>query len=342
MKKIALMMCAVLALFTACDQKNDKFALSHSQVVLNAGDQIQVKASMGDMDVEAAWESADEAVATVEAGLITAVAVGNTTVTATYEGQTATVAVVVEQVVEDMPSLELPGEGKVTICVQVPAPLCEGSFVVIPGSLTSWDPGDAVANGQATQLVEGTTTWYAGTFDWGADKAFKVAHSKEDGTWAWNFQAAKGTLIEGDITIPADKGDQITGDNVINSDNQVIYVSVESWESSACVETNAAGMATFKLTPIGFPEGTQFAIAGSGLSSAWSCPPPAEYIMTAEADGTFSLTLEVPAMFQYKYLVSYDGGANWAWYSAANYNMPVSLQTDDIETYVAPEEKPAE
>ena len=101
-------------------------------------------------------------------------------------------------------------------------------------------------------------------------------------------------------------------------------------------------MATFKLTPIGFPEGTQFAIAGSGLSSAWSCPPPAEYIMTAETDGTFSLTLEVPAMFQYKYLVSYDGGANWAWYSAANYNMPVSLQTDDIETYVAPEEKPAE
>ena len=132
MKKIALMMCAVLALFTACDQKNDKFALSHSQVVLNAGDQIQVKASMGDMDVEAAWESADEAVATVEAGLITAVAVGNTTVIATYEGQTATVAVVVEQVVEDMPSLELPGEGKVTICVQVPAYKCENTLKGVP------------------------------------------------------------------------------------------------------------------------------------------------------------------------------------------------------------------
>ena len=72
----------------------------------------------------------------VEAGLVKAVGIGETTVTATYEGQSAQVEVIVEALVEDQPELPLPGAGKVTICVQVPAPLCEGSFVVIPGSLT--------------------------------------------------------------------------------------------------------------------------------------------------------------------------------------------------------------
>ncbi len=339
MKKIAFVCAAVLGLFTACE-KTAELAVSPENLVMYVGDEIQVKATLGGEAVVATWASADEAVATVEAGLVKAVAVGATTVTATYEGQTANVKVVVEKVVEDQPALEAPGAGKVTICVQVPAPLCEGSFVVIPGSLTSWNEGDAKANGQATELVEGTTTWYAGTFEWGADKAFKVAHCAADGTWKWANQALKGTLIEGDVTLAKDKGDQITGDNVINSDNQVIYVSVEEWELSACVETNKAGTATFNLTAVGFPAEAQFAIAGSGLEAgAWACPPPAEHIMKALGDGKFTLTLDVPATFQYKYLVAKDG-VNFDWFSASNYNMPVSLEANDTETL--PAETPAE
>ena len=339
MKKILFFCAAVLALFTACEP-TAKFAVSHSQLLMYVGDEIEVKATLDGAEVAATWASANETIATVEAGLVKAVAVGETTLTATYEGQTATVAVFVEELVEDQPSLEAPGAGKVTICVQVPAPLCEGSFVVIPGSLTSWNEGDAVANGQATTLVEGTTTWYAGTFEWGADKAFKVAHCAADGTWKWANQALKGTLIEGDVTLAADKGDQITGDNVINSDNQVIYVSVEEWELSACVETNKEGSATFNLTAVGFPAEAQFAIAGSGLAAgSWACPPPAEHVMTALGDGKYTLTLDVPATFQYKYLVAKDG-ATWEWFSAANYNMPLSLEANDTETL--PEETPAE
>ena len=114
MKKLALMLCAVLALFTACE-KNAEFALSNDTVVLNVGDEFQVKATLGDAEVTAEWTTADAAVATVEAGLIKAVAVGETNVTATYEGQTASVKVVVEALVEDQPTLEAPGAGKVTI-----------------------------------------------------------------------------------------------------------------------------------------------------------------------------------------------------------------------------------
>ena len=335
MKKIAFLCMAVLVMFTAC--KPETLTVSHSTVVLNAGEEIQVKALLGASEVLATWTSADEAVATVEAGVIKAVAVGTTVVTATYDGQAAQVKVIVEQLVEDQPALEAPGAGKVTICVQVPEPLCDGSFVVIPGSLTSWNPGDAVANGQATQLVEGTTTWYAGTFDWGQDKAFKVAHCKNDGTWEWSFQAAGGEVLEGDVT----PNDGITNDMVINSDNQVIYISVSGWELSACEKTNEAGTATFNLTAVGFAPEAKFAIAGSGLAAgAWACPPPAEHEMTKVADGKYTLTLDVPATFQYKYLVDKAGDGNWEWFSAANYNMPLSLETNDTETL--PEETPAE
>lgn len=335
MKKIAFLMLAAAALFTSC--KPEVLTVSPETLVMYVGDEVQVKATLDASEVVATWASADEAVATVEAGLVKAVAVGTTTVTATYEGQEAKVNVIVEQVVEEQPVLEAPGEGKVTICVQVPEPLCEGSFVVIPGSLTDWGTGNAVEKGQATTLVEGTQTWYAGTFEWGADKAFKVAHCKADGTWEWSFQALSGSVLEGDVT----PNDGITKDMVINSDNQVIYISVEAWELSACVKTNDAGTATFNLTAVGFAPEAKFAIAGSGLAAgAWACPPPAEHEMTKVADGKYTLTLDVPATFQYKYLVDKAGDGNWEWFSAANYNMPVSLETNDTETL--PEETPAE
>jgi hypothetical protein len=205
--------------------------------------------------------------------------------------------------------------------------------------LTSWDQGDAVANGQATTLVEGLSTWYVGTFDWGVDKAFKVAHSRNDGTWEWAYQAAAGKLLAGDVTL---KEEGILDDMVINTDNQVIYISVEKWELSACAKPQEAGTATFNLTAVGFPAEAQFAIAGSGLEAgAWACPPPAEHVMTKVADGKYTLTLDVPATFQYKYLVDKAGdGTSWDWFSAANYNMPAELVTNDTETL--PEETPAE
>ena len=336
MKKIALMLCAVLAIFTACEQKTAaKFAVSMDQVVMYEGEEIQVDATMDGAAVAAEWASADEAVATVEAGLIKAVAEGATEVTATYEGQTALVKVIVEKYVEDQPVLPLPGAGKVTICVQVPEILCEGSMVVIPGSLTDWGTGNAVEKGQATTLVEGCKTWYAATFDWGQDKAFKVAHSKADGSWEWSFQAKGGEVLAGDVT----PNDGITQDMVINSDNQVIYIAVYEWELGACEKTNEAGSATFNLTAVGFPAEAQFAIAGSGLAAgAWACPPPAEHVMTALGNGKYTLTLDVPATFQYKYLVDKVGdGSSWEWFSAANYNMPVGLVTSDTETLVAAE-----
>ena len=97
-----------------------------------------------------------------------------------------------------------------------------------------------------------------------------------------------------------------------------------------------AGTATFNLTAVNFPATAQFAIAGSGLAAgAWACPPPAEHIMTNLGEGQYTLTLDVPAEFQYKYLVDLYGDGSWQWVSFANYNMPLSLVTNDTERYDA-------
>jgi hypothetical protein len=330
MKKIAFMCAAVLGLFTACVEN---LTVSPDSLVMYEGEEIQVEAKLGATQVVAEWTSEDATVATVEAGLVKAVGIGETTVTATYEGQSAQVEVIVEALVEDQPELPLPGAGKVTICVQVPAPLCEGSFVVIPGSLTTWNPGDAKSEGQATELVEGCLTWYAGTFDWGQDKAFKIAHCDENGQWKWEYQAAGGELIEGDVTL---KDGVITNDITINSDNQVIYVSVSDWSASPCKEMNKAGKATFNLTATGFAAEAQFAVAGNFEGDHfWQCPPAEQNIMTSLGGGKYTLEVEVPAGFQYKYLVARDG-ATWEWFTPdPNLNMPLNMVANDTATEVA-------
>jgi hypothetical protein len=59
--------------------------------------------------------------------------------------------------------------------------------------------------------------------------------------------------------------------------------------------------------------------------------------MTAKGEGKYTLEIEVPAGFQYKYLVDKAGDGNWEWYSAINYNMPVGLVTNDTETFAPAE-----
>jgi hypothetical protein len=176
-------------------------------------------------------------------------------------------------------------------------------------------------------------TWYAGTFDWGQDKAFKIAHCDENGQWKWEYQAAGGELIEGDVTL---KEGVITNDITINSDNQVIYVSVSDWSASPCKEMNKAGKATFNLTATGFAAEAQFAVAGNFEGDHfWQCPPAEQNIMTSLGGGKYTLEVEVPAGFQYKYLVARDG-ATWEWFTPdPNLNMPLNMVANDTATEAA-------
>ena len=329
---------AVAALgLTACEGKKEagKLELNKQSISLSAGDEYTLKATIDGAAVAAEWATSDAAVATVENGVVTAVKVGSATITATAEGQTASCAVTVEAVVEDQPALELPGAGKVTICVQAPAPMC--GYIAAPGTITDWNPG--AGDNKALTLVEGTTTWYAGTFDWedGVKYTFKLAATDADGVWSWDNQLADGELLDGDCS------SELTADININKDNQVIYIKINSFTVNPCGEVAPAGLATFNLTAVNFPEGTEFGIAGNFAEGGWACPPAPENTLTYQ-DGIYTGQIEVPASFLYKYLVKLPD-ADWAWWTPdPNLVMPVDLVANDTTEYQAPaeDETPAE
>ena len=232
---------------------------------------------------------------------------------------------------EDQPSLEKPGAGKVTICVQAPAEMC--GYLVAPGEISSWEPGNGEESGQALTLVEGKKLWYAGTFDWVAETndAFKLAATDENGDWKWDYQLAKGQLLEGDCS------EKMTEDIVINSDNQVIYIKIESFTQNPCKEANKAGTATFNLKATGFPEGTEFAIAGNFTDGAWAQEPTEEHILKLE-NGVYTGSFEVNEGFLYKYLVKLPEVGTWAWWTPdPNLAMPLDLVTNDTTEYVTDE-----
>lgn len=324
---------------TGCEKDKDgdagKLTLNKANLSLSVGDEYTLTANIDDAAVTAEWSTSDAKVVTVDAGKIVAVATGSATITATAQGQTATCNVTVEAVVEDQPSLEAPGAGKVTICVRAPKAMC--GYLVVPGTITDWNPGDG-AN-KALTLVDGTTTWYAGTFDWedGVKYTFKVAATDADGVWSWDYQLANGELIEGDCS------PELTADITINKDNQVIYISVTEFSVDPCGELAPAGLATFNLTATGFPEGTEFGIAGNFAEGGWACPPTPENTLTLK-DGVYTGQIEVPAVFTYKYLVKLPD-ADWAWWTPdPNLIMPTNLITNDTTVYEVPaeEEAPAE
>lgn len=321
---------------TACDPKEDPkggLALNKSAYEMSVGDEYQLKATVDGAEVAAEWTTSDDAIVSVEAGLITALKEGAATITATFEGETATCAVTVVALEEEQPALELPGEGKVTICVQVPGAMC--GYIAAPGTITNWNEG--LADDKALTLVEGTTTWYAGTFDWedGVKYTFKLAATDADGDFKWAYQLADGELLAGDCST------ELTSDINIFSGNQVIYIKINEFALNPCATLAPAGLATFNLTAVGFPEGTEFGIAGNFAEGAWACPPTEENMLTLQ-DGIYTAQIEVPAVFQYKYLVKLPD-ADWAWWTPdPNINMTPELITNDTTEYVAPEETPEE
>lgn len=180
---------------------------------------------------------------------------------------------------EALPDLPNPGAGKVTICVQVPQPLCEGIGIAIPGTITTWSEGPAGANGQWINKVDGTETWYAGTFDWKGDESsynprFKIVHTFADGSWSWDYQAYDLEFVEGDIWREYEGGDVYVG-----VDNQVIYIRVLGWQNIVCTDESNLEQTTYQVTGI-----APYAFSGIQSHVALTIPSSISYI----GEGAFS------------------------------------------------------
>ena len=109
---VGLLVSTVLFAFAACTNPKEPtaYALSETSISLTVGGEKRLTISP-DPEVEVSWESGNDAVATVENGLVRAIAAGSAIVTATIEGAeaplTCTVTVTEEQNVEPQAQYEL-------------------------------------------------------------------------------------------------------------------------------------------------------------------------------------------------------------------------------------------
>lgn len=245
---------------------------------------------------------------------------------------------------EEQPVIAAPAEGKVTIAIRVPeGSVCKGILAVgSNGAELSWKPADwKTAEGIAFTPVSGTDTWYSITLTYAADMAVKVIAVPETGDTEWSTQWGKNTDAVTNVTFVEEPTTAVfdTEENdgevklITLSDQDVVYIDVAAWKSAPCVAKNAAGTATFKVTvPATTPANASVSIVGS-----WGAEGDPEYwalgavVMTRNTDGTYSLTKDVPASFQYKYIVSADG-ITWSWDNQfeTQFEMPVSLKADDV------------
>lgn len=246
---------------------------------------------------------------------------------------------------EEIPSITKPAAGFVTIAVRVPAgSICQGLVAVGANGTTElgWNP----SAGNPLTKVTGTDTWYSITLTYAADMAVKVIAVPEAGlaSTTWSTQWGMNTDDVTNVTFVEPLSTTAVLDNSENggevklttlSDQDVVYIDVAGWNSAPCVAKNAAGTATFKVTvPATTPANASVSVVGS-----WGAEGEPEYwalgavVMTRNTDGTYSLTKEVPASFQYKYVVSADG-TTWSWDNefATKFEMPVSLNAVDVVT----------
>ena len=122
--------------------------LSQMPTSVVVGDEFSVVASLTDargvaIDGEVTWESSDAEIATVEGGVVTAVAVGTVTITASCDEQSAAVDVtVLPQPVASIEISGLPESPRVGDEFSVVASLTDARGVALDGEVT-WESSDA-------------------------------------------------------------------------------------------------------------------------------------------------------------------------------------------------------
>ena len=248
---------------------------------------------------------------------------------------------------EEQPSIAAPAAGKVTIAVRVPAgTTCNG--IVAVGSngaeLLDW----ALASRKEFTAVSGTDTWYSITLTYAPDMAVKVIAVPRAGLasldWGtqWGVNKKDGvpnvTFVEPlSTTAVFTPGDADEVQLTTLSDQDVVYIDVAAWKSAPCVAKNAAGSVVFNVTvPETTPLTASVMLVGNfAVPNNWNLSATG-LLMTNNGNRTYTITTDVPAACEYKYVVSADG-TTWDWaneevFTTSNRSMPLDLKVNDVVT----------
>ena len=312
--------------------------LAETFITMKVGDSYYLNANM---PVEK-WTSSDENVAIVVNGLITALAEGYTVISATVSGITKTCIVQVEAAEPEnqLPHVNSPGNGRVTIALHAPDGTCNGMVAV--GAAVNWDGSDdwePTAKDKKFSKIEGADNWYQITLPANPNMSVKVVAIDENGDarWAtqwgmnsWDGEQENVILLAGDGYL--DNSENLGEVRLMGLvENTVVYIDVLAWKAEPCVPKNKAGMATFRVVvPTHTPEDALLCVVGNFEEGPWYLRE--DYILTRQSDGTYYGEFEVPAAFEYKYVVGFEN--DWSWNCLENMNnnrqMPVDLYAYDI------------
>ncbi len=306
--------------------------LAETFITMKVGDSYYLNANM---PVEK-WTSSDENVAIVVNGLITALAEGYTVISATVSGITKTCIVQVESAEPEnqLPHVSAPGYGKTTVVLHIPENTPAGCYAV--GTMTNWDISDTYY--KFNPIPGADERWVACTFDYTDGMELKVVAIPTDPneTLSWEYQWGHNNEDEENVVILQSDGAYIDLPYIHEPQlmglarNGVVYIEIKKWLTSPVVELNQAGLATFHVTvPENTPADALVSVAGSFAVNAWV---PGAYILSRQNDGTYYGQFEVPAAFEYKYVLGFDQ-EEWSWNNgeaSANREMPVSLYAHDV------------
>ena len=306
--------------------------LAETFITMKVGDSYYLNANM---PVEK-WTSSDENVAIVVNGLITALAEGYTVISATVSGITKTCIVQVKaaEPEDQLPHVNSPGYGKTTVVLHIPENTPAGCYAV--GTMTNWDISDTYY--KFNPIPGADERWVACTFDYTDGMELKVVAIPTDPneTLSWEYQWGHNNEDEENVVILQSDGAYIDLPYIHEPQlmglarNGVVYIEIKKWLTSPVVELNQAGLATFHVTvPENTPADALVSVAGSFAVNAWV---PGAYILSRQNDGTYYGQFEVPAAFEYKYVLGFDQ-EEWSWNNgeaSANREMPVSLYAHDV------------
>lgn len=242
-------MTALLFGLTSCDKK-DGLTVSPNYVTINVGETQNVTASSGGTALDASsvtWTSNNPDYFSIENGVITGLAVGQGTFTATYNDQSVTGDVIVSEALPEAPSTAnlLAPEGGLVIAVYIPEGSDCNGIVAKSGNLAQ--------NPEYTMTaVEGFPRWYQVRIptatedpttgvDFASGNAWEgkvCALPKKDGTvdanWTTQWNVNGLTILEGSAASAKFVDDYGTLNKLQVTESGYVYVQIAQWNTNPC------------------------------------------------------------------------------------------------------------
>lgn len=302
-------MTALLFGLTSCEDKGG-LTVSPNYVTIYVGETQNVTASSGGTALDASsvtWTSNNPEIFSIENGVITGLAVGQSTFTATYNDQSVTGDVIVSEALPEAPIVDPVANG-ITLVVHIPTGTnCEGAPL--------WAGNNTDYGGQQMTAIENADGWYKIDF---ADlesmqgkvlAAFKGWES-DLGSWETQWIAKSTTIMEETNATAKFVSDQ--GQDALNiTSTGIVYLNIEKWQTNPCGLSYEGEFTITVNLPECTPADAQIHFVGTPAALGWDDGQIVE-IVTDET-GAKTATLVVSGKNTDSFKVKLDGAGADAW-----------------------------